>query len=263
MRKLFKGLITFVAIAGLTGCVSDEKIAEAMKKNPQILVDAMKANPVEFMSALQEVARDAKEGMKKKQEEEEAKKMEEVFKNPLKPMIRPDETVRGTKGGPIVLVEYSDFQCPFCTRGYGTVVELMKKYPGKVQFIYKHLPLSFHKEAMPAAQYYEALRLQSEEAAFKFHDELFANQQKIKNGEPYLKAVASKIAGVDMKKLLADVNSDAVKNRINEDMQEAAKFGIQGTPGFIINGIPVKGAYPASYFDEIIGKLKAKGMLTL
>ena len=61
-----------------------------------------------------------------------------------------------------------------------------------------------------------------------------------------------------MSKLFKDLNSDAVKERIDQDMKEAAKFGMQGTPGFIINGIPVKGAYPASHFDDILKNLKQK-----
>jgi len=64
-----------------------------------------------------------------------------------------------------------------------------------------------------------------------------------------------------MKKLSVDINSDQVKDRIDDDMQEAKKFGFQGTPGFLLNGIPIKGAYPQEYFVSILEKLKKEGKI--
>jgi protein-disulfide isomerase len=242
--------------------MNKEKLGKMLKENPELIHEAIKADPAEFMMVLQEAARDAKGAMEDKKREAEKKAFEESFKNPLKPEIRDDESIRGTKGAPIVLVEYSDFECPFCSRGFNTVTQVMEKYEGKVQFIYKHLPLSFHPAAMIAAQYYEAIRLQSEEKAFKFHDAIFANQRKLKNGKKFLEAEAKKL-GVNMSKLKKDVDSDKVKKRIEADMAEAAKFGIQGTPGFVLNGIPIKGAYPLSHFDKIIGELKERKLINL
>ena len=96
-----------------------------------------------------------------------------MYDSPLEPKIRDDESIRGNKNAPLTLVEYSDFECPFCARGYNTVMELLKKYGTNIRFVYKHLPLSFHKQAMVASKYYEALRLQNPELAFKFHDEIY------------------------------------------------------------------------------------------
>ena len=267
--KLFKALTLTLFTAGLllTGCQSEKQLKESMgkilKENPEILADAIKENPADFMMALQDAAQNAKAEMAKKREEEEKKKFEESFNNPLNPEIRSDESVRGTKGAPIVLVEYSDFECPFCARGFATVNELLNKYKGKIQFIYKHLPLSFHKQAMIASQYYEAIRLQNAEKAFEFHDLVYKEQKKLGSmGEKLLKKLAKKV-GANMRQLEKDKNSEKIISRIKADEAEAKKFGISGTPGFVINGIPVKGAYPASYFDMIIGKLKEKGKLTL
>ena len=148
-----KKLLPLLFIAGLvSGCMSEEKLTDMLKKNPKILQEAIKADPAGFMETLQEAAQNAKAGMEKKRAEAEKKKLEDSFNNPLKPEIRKDEAIRGTKGAPIVVVEYSDFECPYCTRGLSTVNDLLKKYKGKVQFIYKHLPLSFHPNAMPAAK---------------------------------------------------------------------------------------------------------------
>ena len=113
--------------------------------------------------------------------------------------MRADESYRGNKDAPITLVEYSDFQCPYCSRGYKTVLSLLDKYKDKIRFVYKHLPLSFHPQAMITSQYYEALRLQSAEKAFKFHDKVYDEQKKLENGESFLKEVAKSV-GADMGK---------------------------------------------------------------
>lgn len=247
-------------------CKSDEQlkkqIIKVLNENPDLLTQSIDKNPAKFMTAIQKAAKVAQQEMAKKREDDEKVKFEEALDKPLVPEIRSDESIRGTKGGPIILVEYSDFQCPYCTRGYETVLKIMDKYKGKVQFIYKHLPLSFHQQAMIASQYYEGIRLQDEKKAFMFHDEVFKNQAKLRIGESFLKKIAKKV-GANMAKLAKDHKSKAVIARIESDKREAAKFGMQGTPGFLLNGVPVRGAYPLDHFVGIIEKLKAKGKLKL
>ena len=159
-------------------------------------------------------------------------------------------------------MEYSDFECPFCKRGFETVLSLLEKYKGKVQFIYKHLPLSFHQTAMIASQYYEAIRLQSEDKAIKFHDAIYDQQTGLRQGEKFLKSLAKK-AKVNMKRLAQDLKNPKVPKRIDEDLAEAKKFDFQGTPGFLLNGVPIKGAYPTKHFEMIVKKLQEKGKLVL
>lgn len=256
-------LLGIAAALFFSSCtMNEDQLKEALKKDPSILTEAIKANPSEFIEALNEAVQVARADMQKKKEAEEKKKFEAYFDEPLKPEIRDEELIRGTKGAPITLVEYSDFECPYCSKGYVTVLELLEKYEGKIQFVYKHLPLSFHPNALPAAKYYEAIRMQSEDKAIKFHDNLFENLAKVKKGEKYFKSVAKEL-GVDMKKLAKDVKSEEVAKRIEQDQKEAAKFGFQGTPGFLLNGIPVKGAYPTDHFVGIIDQLKEKGKLDI
>jgi len=261
-----KLLLAVLSLTVLASCTSESKLkeqmAKALKEDPKILAEAIEKNPVAVLEALQKAAKNAQEEMAKKRDEDEKKKLEDSFEKPLVAEIRSDETIRGTKGAPITVVEYSDFQCPFCTKGFETVQGLLSKYEGKVQFVYKHLPLSFHDQAMIASQYYEAIRLQDANKAFKFHDEVFKNQRKLSNGKAFLDATA-KAVGADMARVKKDVDSDAVKNRIQADMKEAEKFGMQGTPGFLINGVPVRGAYPLEYMVGIIEELQKRGKLSL
>lgn len=267
MKKMI-GIISSLLLLG--SCVSDDKIAAAVKKvlkeDKELLAEAIKANPAEVMTALQIAARDARDVMAKQKEKEEDDKLMESIENPLVPSITEVDAIRGTKGAPITLVEYSDFQCPYCTKGYEEVVKvLLEKYKGKVQFVYKHLPLSFHAEARIAAKYYEAMRIQNEDLAHKFHDELFTQeaQQKLRSfKEKYLQELVKKIGG-DIAKAKIAVASDEVEAKVKADEQEAAKFQIQGTPGFVINGVPVRGAYPIEYFENILNLLKEKGKLKI
>ena len=256
-------ILALAVIAMLvTACTSKDELKKLLKENPDIITEAIEANPDKFIDALNNAVKAAQEGQGKKREEEEKKALEDSFNNPLVAEIRSDETFRGPKDAPITLIEYSDFECPFCSRGFNTVMELMDKYKGKIRFAYKHLPLSFHPQAMPASQYYEAIRLQSEEKAWQFHDAIYKNQRALQNGEKFLKEEAKKLK-VDMAKLAKDVKSEAVQKRIDADMAEAAKFGFQGTPGFLLNGIPVKGAYPTAHFDGLIEELKKRGKISL
>ncbi len=255
-------VLAVIASSCQTSTINKDELTRTLKENPEIINQAILAHPAQYIETLQSAAKLAQEDIKKKQELEEKNKLEESFKNPLVASIRPDEAIRGTKGAPITLVEYSDFECPFCSRSYETVKSLLKKYDGKIQFVYKHLPLNFHEQAMVSAEYYEAIRLQNTEKAFKFHDEIFQNQRSLKNGKKFLDETAKKI-GVDMSRLNKDLNSSTVKTRIAEDMAEAQKFGMQGTPGFLLNGVPIKGAYPEEYFEEILSELKKRGKLAI
>lgn len=269
--KPFAAIVTLVISAAMlsTPALSSAKdlkdeIREVIKNNPSIIADVIKENPVLIMEALQDASQNARAVMEAQREKREQEKFEAAFKNPLTPTIRKDEAIRGNKNGPITLVEYSDFQCPYCARGNETVQALLKKYKGKIRFIYKHLPLSFHAQARLTSQYYEAVRMQSDELAFTFHDNIFKDIGKLKEGEKYLESVA-KASGVNMSKLKSTLKNKKaeIDARINEDMAEASKFGMQGTPGFLVNGVPVRGAYPIAHFDMIINKLQELNLVKL
>jgi len=193
------------------------------------------------------------------QQKAEAEQRESEFKNPKKPKLSKERAVLGSLSAPIVIVAYSDFQCPYCSRGASTIEAVRKKYGKKVAFVFKHLPLPFHPMAQPAAEYFEAIAIQDPTKAYKFHDEVFKNQQQLQSGgDGFLAEIAKKV-GANMDKLKKDLKSPKVQKRIEEDKAEAKSFDISGTPGFVIAGVTLKGAYPIQSFEEIIDrKLKSK-----
>jgi protein-disulfide isomerase len=262
--KLFKSISTLAVVfmsLQLSACSpSATSLKKTLKENPDILVEAIKENPADIMLALSEAQRLAQSDMAKKREEEEKKELEKAFETPLTPEIRSDESFMGSKDAPITIVEYTDFQCPYCKKGADNIKEVMQRHKGKVRVVLKHLP--FQQNSMPAALHYEAIRLQSPDKAWSFYDRIFKEQARVREGEKFFKEVA-KAVGANMARLDLDIKSDEVMSRIQQDMQEAEKFGITGTPGFVVNGVPIRGAYPPDYFDFIIEELKKRGKLSI
>jgi len=239
----------------LSACApSAKQIKEAVEKDPSIVFVAIEKDPEKFIEVVNKAARDAQQKGAEKAAGEETKKRDEEFANPLKPEIDPARAMEGPADAKITIVEYSDFECPYCSRGYQTVKEVQKAYPGQIRFVFKHLPLEFHPKAMPAAKYFEAVARQGAEKAYKFHDAIFENQSDLRSkGEGFLKEAAKK-AGADMAKLTKDLNDPKLMDRINADMEEAKKFNFSGTPGFLINGVSLRGAYPFPEFKSIIDR---------
>ncbi len=248
-------ILLLVSMFLLASCVNKDSLKKALKENPDILVEAIKENPNEILEALNDAAREAQKSQREQQAQREKDRLEKEFENPLKPKIDESRAFLGKSSAPVTIVEYSDFECPYCSKGYDTVKTLKEKYGDKIRVLYKHLPLSFHPKAMPAAKFFEAIAMQDKAKAYKFHDEVFENQEKLRSGgEKWMESVAKKKLGMDMKKLKKDIESEKVKEIIDADIKEASSFGITGTPGFIINGVSLRGAYPPSAFEEIIDR---------
>jgi protein-disulfide isomerase len=255
LQKYVLGSVTLLALAG---CASESQIKSTIEKNPDLIFSAIEKNPEKFMEVVQKASMAAQRKMQEQQEKEEQARVENEMKNPLKPEWPADRATKGQKGASIKIVEYSDFQCPYCSKGFRTLQEVLKAYPGKVEFMFKHLPLPMHPMAVPAAKRFEAIALQDPVKAYKFHDEIFQNQSKLNSeGEKFLDAAAKKV-GADLARMKTDMEGDKVKARIDADMAEAEKFGISGTPGFILEGVSIRGAYPFDTFKGIIDKKLAE-----
>ncbi len=247
-------LAMFVAV----GCTSKQQIQKTIEDNPEIVFEAIKKNPKKFVEVVNEAVRTAQETAREDEAKEESARMEAEFKNPKVAKVEDGRVIFGKKDAPVTIIEYTDFQCPYCGRGHATMKEVMKNYPDKVRVVLKHLPLDFHPLAMPASKYFEAIALQDHSKAEKFHDLIFANQAKLnQDGEKFLKDAAKK-AGADLARVEKDLNKESIVARITSDMEEARKFEFSGTPGFLVNGVSLKGAYPFAEFKKIIDKHLAK-----
>jgi protein-disulfide isomerase len=154
---------------------------------------------------------------------------------------------QGPSNAPIVMIEFSDFQCPFCQRAEPTVEQVLKTYGDKIRFVYRHFPLPNHPNARPAA---EAAACAEEQGKFwQYHKELFANSSKLSTDD--LKSHAAR-AGLDPKRFGDCFDGGKLKARVDADIEEAEAAGVSGTPAFFINGRPLDGAQPFSAFKQII-----------
>lgn len=167
---------------------------------------------------------------------------------PLSPVvaISDDGPSMGPKDAPVTIIEFSDFQCPFCKKATDTLKQLQQSYGSQVRLVFKHLPLPIHPQAFKAAQ---AAVCANEQGKFwPYHDRLF--------GATDLPAeILTKHAretGLEMNRFEACLESEASRNAVLKNMQEAKNADVQGTPTFIINGRLLRGARKLSDFQSVI-----------
>ena len=154
---------------------------------------------------------------------------------------------RGPASAPVEIVEFSDFQCPFCLRAHPTVDQVLKTYGDRVHFVYRHYPLPGHPNARPAA---EAAACADEQGKFwPYHDKLFASQSKLSDAD--LKQDAADL-GMDASKFNACVDSHKYAAKVEADVKAGQDAGVDGTPAFFINGRLISGAQPYEAFKKTI-----------
>lgn len=161
----------------------------------------------------------------------------------------------GASDAKVTLVEYSDFQCPFCKKGAEIVGELKKKYGKKLKVVFKNFPLPFHKQAMPAALAALCANEQGSDYFWKMHDKMFADQTKLEIAD--LKATAKSI-GLDAKKFEPCLDTSKYEAVINKDMEQAQAVEVKSTPTFFVNGHIINGARDVEFFSDLIDEQLAK-----
>ena len=160
-----------------------------------------------------------------------------------------DDPSKGPVGAPITIVEFSDFQCPFCGRAETSVEDVLKKYGDKVRLVYRDYPLSFHPNAENAAMASECAHEQGK--YWEMHNAMFSNQAKLAVND--LVDTAGSI-GMDKDKFKSCLDSGKYRAEVQHDFQDGQKYGVTGTPTFFINGIMLVGAQPPEKFTEIIDR---------
>lgn len=190
--------------------------------------------------------RDGQRELRAKLDEIE-KKVDEIASRPAaQPAARPnqpdpnkvytlpigDSPVKGPEDAPVTLMEFADFQCPFCARNLPLVAQILDAYPEKVKFVYKEFPLtSIHQNAMNASK--AALAAKRQGKYWEMHDKLFENYQNL--SEDNLKKVAAEV-GLDVEQWEKDYKSPEVEKDVQDDMRLAAQSDVRGTPTMFVNG---------------------------
>ena len=163
--------------------------------------------------------------------------------------VQGHEATWGKADALVTIVEFSDFQCPFCSRVNPALKQVKDKYPNDVRIVWKNNALPFHKRALPAAM--AAMAAHEQGKFWEYHDALFAGQRTLEDTD--LAAFAEKI-GLDVAKWKTSYESGKHKASVDADMELAAKVNARGTPNFFVNGRNLRGAVPFDDFDALIAE---------
>jgi protein-disulfide isomerase len=158
-----------------------------------------------------------------------------------------DSPSRGPQDAKVTLIEFTDFQCPFCSRVQPTLKKILEKYPQDVRHVFKHHPLKFHKDAPLAAE--ASLAAGAQGKFWEMKEILFNNQKKLK--EENLVEYAQNL-GLDIEKFKADLRDHTYKEQVDRESKQAVTLGATGTPAFFVNGRYLSGAKPLDSFVKVI-----------
>jgi protein-disulfide isomerase len=247
------------ALLLLAGCASPssqsdelkQTIRAVLRENPSLVLESLRGQEAVLLGMLNQGVQQLEESSKRDRRLAE-------MERPFQPAIDLGRPIRGNPSAPITIVEYADFECPFCAEAHQTIVQVLNRYPGEVRFLYKHNPIDqIHPMADSAARWFEAIASQDQEKAWAFHDRLYESPNMLQEGDAGLESIAGSL-GLDAQVLRKELFSKTISSQIERDKQEALSFGFPGTPAFLINGVSLRGAYPLDEFVQVIELLKSK-----
>ena len=158
----------------------------------------------------------------------------------------------GKSSAKVQIIAFSDFTCNYCQRAEKTVEALIREFSGKVSFVFKNMPLDPEGISGLASQYYGDIYMQSEDLACKFYLILFDQRDELLlKVEDFMRKTATDI-GVDMRKMDSQRRQKVVAQVLKEDLEDAEKLNIEGTPYFLVNNLVIRGAIPIHMFRRAI-----------
>jgi len=212
----------------------EAKVLQIIRNNPQVIVDSVQAY----------------QQKQAQQQEQQQKALLQQMKTNPKSVIGKSPTT-GAKEAKIVLLEFSDFQCPYCASAHQTLNQFMASHQNEVTLVYKFLPLTaIHPQALPAAKAAWAAGQQGK--FWEFHNALFENQKKL---DESLYVATAKALNLDLKRFDQDRNSQAADSAIQEDMKMAEQLGVTGTPFLLMNGEPIEGGAQLKNLETALKQL--------
>ncbi|QLE49962.1 DsbA family protein [Nostoc sp. C057] len=207
----------------------EQQVLQIIREHPQAIIESVQAY--------------------QQQQQQKLKQAQQTFLQDLKTnpqTVIGESPTTGSTQSKTVLIEFSDFQCPYCAEAHKTLKQLLAKYPDKVKLVYKNLPLiSIHAEALPSATAAWAAYQQGK--FWEYHDALFTNQKQL--GETLYLDIAKKL-NLDLGKFKRDLT--LATPAITKDIQLAEKLGVSGTPFFIINSPTFSGVPQLADIENIL-----------
>ncbi len=240
----FKTIAALFLVSGLmfmAGCADNGNIEELEKKQNSIMarLDTVEANQKKIQEGMASIT-------KAMPPQRKPVDYTTVFNLPVG-----SSAVKGDRNGAVTITEFSDFQCPYCSRLQPTLKDVLKAYPVGVKLVFKDFPLAFHKQAKNAAK---AARAAGEQGKYwEMHDLIFENFSKLADSS--FTEFATTLS-LNIEKFTADFSSSKYDKLIQEDIQLGQKSGVRGTPTLYINGKRMQGRSIADFKKTIDGILK-------
>ena len=250
-KPILYTIISALTFAGVNSASAADLDQKAFEKSMDAYL-AKEANLEKLSNAISTFFAKKREEQAKAANQAEEQRMEEQFKNPVKVDIG-NSPSKGAKNAKVTVVEFSDFQCPYCGKGKEIVDQLVKMYPNDVKVVFKNLPLEFHPQALPAAKAAYAAGKQGK--FWEMHDQLFDNQRSLADG--FYEESAKKL-GLNLEQFKKDFAAPETEAAVKADLELARSLQVQGTPNFFVNGVNLRGAYPIEEFKKIIDRWLAK-----
>jgi len=225
----------------------DRQLVEAKK----LIASGMDKSKV-YVELCKKNASNAPEEEKKEQAQKQPAEDTTIWKVP----VEADDPVRGPADALVTIVEFSDFQCPFCKRVEGTLKQVESKYGKDVRLVWKDNPLPFHPRATPASELARTVyKMKGNQAFWEAHDALFESQPKLEDSD--LQAIATKL-GVPWSAVKSAIDSKRNQEKFDANVELASDLNARGTPHFFVNGYRIQGAQPFEKFQEVIDAQLAK-----
>ncbi|MBH8560798.1 DsbA family protein [Nostoc sp. CENA67] len=209
----------------------EAEVLQIIRNHPEVIREALQA-----------------EQQQQQQQQQQAKQYIKQLLQENPSSVIGESPVTGATEKKIVLIEFSDFQCPYCAKAHKTLKQFIAKHKNEVTLVYKHYPLnSIHPEAIAAAK--AAWAAQAQGKFWPYQDALFSKQDQL--GETLYIALSKKLK-LDLEQFNQQRNSEEVNTAIEKDKELAEKLGIRGTPFFFINGETLSGAVPLSKLESVL-----------
>ncbi|TVR07087.1 MAG: disulfide bond formation protein DsbA [Phormidium sp. GEM2.Bin31] len=224
----------------LSGCQQapsgdlEAQVLEIIRENPEVILESVQAYQQE---------------QQRSQQESRGAVVQQMRENPAQ--FIGESPVKGAAAQEIVMIEFSDFQCPFCARASGTVAEFIEEHGDRVTLVFKHLPLvSINPQSLPAARASWAAQQQGQ--FWEYHQALFENQERL--GESLYLEIAEDL-NLDLEQFERDRESEAAIAAVQTDLELADQLGLTGTPTFFINGESFTGAVPLEEMEAVLAQV--------
>ena len=245
-RNLTTEALVKAEIADKTTAPTDDEIKKVYDENKEALqnapLESVKGKVIDYLKA-------QRSGVRQQAFVEELKKKYPTkisLKAPVIEVGTGGRPVLGPATAPITIIEFSDYECPFCKRAEPALTQALETYKDKIKFAYRHYPLPFHQHARPASE--AALCANGQGKYWEYHKKVFASPSLT---EETLKQIAKDV-GLDAAKFDTCMKNHEFAKEIDKDLEDGQAVGVNGTPAFFINGRMLSGAQPFEKFKELI-----------